>query len=75
MSVGPSLAGVFQQMNQGAVPGVAGSFPTPIAYSLIFITAAAVSLGSAAMALSLTRRRIAIPNAAGDARETGKESY
>ncbi|HEX2614957.1 MAG TPA: MFS transporter, partial [Nitrososphaera sp.] len=65
MSVGPSLAGVFQQMNQGTVPGVAGSFPTHDAYSLIFITAALVSLASAAMALSVTRRKVVAPMKAG----------
>jgi MFS family permease len=74
MSVGPSLAGVFQQMNQGIVPGVTGSFPTPTAYSLIFITAALVSLASAAMALSVTRRRVSTPVKAEDTRQAGKDS-
>jgi len=72
MSVGPSLAGVFQQMNRGTVPGIAGSFPTPDAYSLIFITAALVSLVSAAMALSVTRRKVAVIKA-GDAKEMGED--
>jgi len=58
MSVGPSLAGVFQQMNQGTIPGIAGSFPTGNAYSLVFITAALVSVASVAMALSVASRKI-----------------
>jgi MFS family permease len=58
MSVGPALAGVFQQMNQGTVQGVPGLFPTENAYNLIFITAALVSLASVAMAYSVVRRKI-----------------
>ena len=58
MSVGPALAGVFQQMNQGAIQGVPGLFPTENAYNLIFITAALVSLVSVAMAYSVVRRKI-----------------
>ena len=72
MSVGPALAGVFQEMNQGVVQGVPGSFPTESAYNLIFITAALVSLASVAMAYSVVRRTItasAIMNA--NKQETG----
>ena len=58
MSVGPALAGVFQQMNQGTVQGVPGLFPTENAYNLIFITAALVSLASVALAYSVVRRKI-----------------
>lgn len=58
MSVGPSLAGVLQEMNQGTVQGVPGLYPTANAYNLIFITAALVSLASVAMALSVVRRKI-----------------
>jgi MFS family permease len=58
MSVGPALAGVFQQMNQGTVPGVPGLFPTENAYNLIFITAALVCLSSVVMSLSVVRRKI-----------------
>jgi MFS family permease len=59
MSVGPSMAGVFQQMNQGVVEGIEGTFPTENAYNLIFITAAAVSIASVAMALSVARKKFA----------------
>jgi MFS family permease len=61
MSVGPALAGVFQQMNQGTVQGVPGLFPTENAYNLIFITAALVSLASVVMAYSVVRRKITTP--------------
>ncbi|MDQ3881614.1 MAG: MFS transporter, partial [Thermoproteota archaeon] len=57
MSVGPAIAGILQQLNQGAVQGVPGLFPTESAYNLIFITAALVSLASVAMAYSVVRRK------------------
>src|SRR5215212_8368684 len=57
MSVGPAIAGIFQQLNQGAVQGVPGLFPTESAYNPIFITAALVSLASVAMAYSVVRRK------------------
>ncbi|MGH9990197.1 MAG: MFS transporter, partial [Nitrososphaera sp.] len=47
MSIGPSIAALFQQMYQGTVEGVAGEqFPTQVAYNLIFLTAALISLAS-----------------------------
>ena len=74
MSVGPSLAGVFQQMNQGTIQGVTGSFPTGNAYSLIFITAALVSIVSVAMALSVARRKIIPPVIPGSAPKADEKS-
>src|SRR5919199_3394917 len=58
MSIGPSIAAMFQQMYQGTVEGVAGQFPTSDAYNLIFLTAALISLASIALGLALTRRKI-----------------
>jgi MFS family permease len=57
MSLGPALSGSFQETYKGTSPGVAGFFPTDYAYSLIFITAALVSLASVVMALSVSRIR------------------
>jgi MFS family permease len=74
MSVGPALAGIFQQMNQGSVPGVPGLFPTGDAYNMIFIVAALVSLASFAMALSVARRKIIPVMTTGDPRVTDKDS-
>ena len=61
MSVGPAIAGVFQQINQGTIQGVAGLFPTESAYNLIFITAALVSIASVAMAYSVAKRKKVTP--------------
>src|SRR5215210_3284899 len=59
MSIGPSIAAMFQQIYQGTVEGVAGEqFPTQEAYNLIFLTAALISLSSIALALALARRKI-----------------
>jgi MFS family permease len=58
MSIGPSVAAMFQQMHQGTVHGVAGQFPTQDAYNLIFLTAALISLASIALSLALARRKI-----------------
>ena len=55
-SIGPSIAGMFQQMHRSTVPGVSGSFPTPDAYNLIFLTAFAISLTSVVFAISLNRK-------------------
>ncbi|HEX2013820.1 MAG TPA: MFS transporter [Nitrososphaera sp.] len=72
MSVGPAAAAVFQEMNQGPVEGVPGLYPTENAYILIFVTAAAVSLGSVAMALSVARRKIIPGITTGDQREASE---
>ncbi|MEO9362610.1 MAG: MFS transporter [Nitrososphaera sp.] len=74
MSVGPSFAGMFQQMDQGTVPGVPGTFPTEKAYNMIFITAALVSGASVAMALLVARKKIAPQIMTGDTkREASKD--
>jgi hypothetical protein len=73
MSVGPALAGVFQQLNQGTVQGVSGLFPTENAYIRIFVTAALVSLASVAMALSVARRKITPAIISGDQLGAGKD--
>jgi MFS family permease len=58
MSLGPALSGAFQETYKGTAPGIAGFFPTDHAYSLIFITAALVSLASVVMAISVVRIRV-----------------
>ena len=55
-SIGPSIAGTFQQMYRSTIQGISGSFPTPEAYNLIFLTAAVISLSSTFFALALNRR-------------------
>jgi hypothetical protein len=75
MSVGPALAGIFQEMNQGSVPGTSEMFPTEVAYNMIFITAALVSLASVAMALSVVRRKVAPSMTAGEQQGSGTAGH
>ncbi|NOJ27122.1 MAG: MFS transporter [Nitrososphaera sp.] len=57
MSVGPALAGIFQEVYQGTVPGVEGLFPTEDAYNWIFIVASLVSVASVGMAVFVSRKK------------------
>ena len=57
MSVGPALAGVFQQMNQATVPGIQGLFPNSNAYNMIFIAAMLMSIVSVVMAGGIVASR------------------
>lgn len=74
MSVGPASAGVFQQMYQGTVEGMAGQFPTQDAYNLIFLTAALISLASVALALAVSRRKAVSAIAYEGAPKAGEKS-
>jgi MFS family permease len=65
-SIGPTLAGVYMQMFHSTVQ-VAGApliFPSMQAYSMIFLTAMALSIFSVSLALYLRRTiaKISIPN-------------
>lgn len=61
-SIGPAIAGIYMQTNQDLAKGVSnssvafGSFPSPVAYNLIFLTAASLSVISIALAIILKRR-------------------
>ncbi len=57
MSVGPALAGIFQEVYQGTAPGVEGLFPTEDAYNWIFIVASLVSVASVGMAVFVSRKK------------------
>ncbi|SRR5579885_713439 len=54
-SIGPSLAGMYQQMNQDTVPKFTGTFPTAQAYYDIFLTAAIISLLSIVLVITLSK--------------------
>ncbi|HKU33757.1 MAG TPA: MFS transporter, partial [Candidatus Nitrosotalea sp.] len=54
-SIGPSLAGMYQQMNQSTVSNISGSFPTAQAYNEIFATAALISVLSVILATVLRK--------------------
>ncbi|HEY3094150.1 MAG TPA: MFS transporter [Nitrososphaera sp.] len=67
-SIGPALAGVYMQMYQSTIE-VAGrpvAYPSMQAFSVIFMTAALLSVASVALSVYLKRRvgRMSIPNLA-----------
>ena len=57
-SVGPAIAGIYMQTHQEIAKGIKGgsSFPSPLSYDLIFLTAAAISALSVLLAIILRRR-------------------
>lgn len=57
-SIGPSLAGMYQQMHQGVIQGMPGKFPATEAYDLIFLSATLISLTAVVLALALNRRKV-----------------
>lgn len=55
MAIGPALAGVYMG-NHETVAGVEGSYPSPITYNLVFLTAGLLSAVTIVFALMLIRR-------------------
>jgi MFS family permease len=56
-SVGPAIAGIYMQTHQELAKGVTtGSFPSPISYNFIFLTAGLISVLSITLVIILRRR-------------------
>ena len=60
-SIGPAIAGIYMQTHQEVVKGISsvggvGSFPSLVAYNLIFLTAALISTISIVLVIMLKRR-------------------
>jgi MFS family permease len=56
-SIGPAIAGIYMQTHQELARGVTtGSFPSPISYNLIFLTASLISAISITLVIILRRR-------------------
>ena len=56
-SIGPAIAAIYMQQNQVFVKGIIGTFPSSMAYNLIFLTAAIVSIVSIALVM-ITKNRM-----------------
>ena len=54
-SLGPSLAGMYQQMYRDTIPKLSGSFPSAQAYDQIFLTAAVLSVVSVFLVIILRK--------------------
>lgn len=55
-SVGPALAAMYMQTHQGTIKDLAGTFPAPESYNLIFLTAAIISISSIILTLIIRKR-------------------
>lgn len=55
-SLGPSVAGMFQQMYGQTIPGIQGVFPSAQSYIQIFLTAGILSLVSVILVILLRKR-------------------
>ncbi len=75
MSVGPALAGIFQEAYQGTAPGFEGLFPTENAYNWIFIVASLVSIASVAMAVFVSRKKLMSATTTWNPREPGSDGH
>jgi hypothetical protein len=58
-SIGPAIAGIYMQTHQAIVKGVAGSFPSPDSYNLIFLSLTLASLVPLALAVFIRQRQAA----------------
>ena len=71
-SVGLVIAGMYMQANQvfieSGTNGISASFPSPVSYNLIFLTATLISVSSIAFAILLNR---SMSNRSGVIKETG----
>jgi MFS family permease len=62
MSIGPAISGIYLESFKSPVPGTVGSFPSALAYSMIFLTATVISFFSIVLTLVVTRKlRYKIP--------------
>jgi len=66
-SIGPAIAGIYMQTHQELAKGISsvggvGSFPSPVAYNLIFLTAALISTISIVLVIILKRRMTQLVN-------------
>ena len=62
MSIGPAISGIYLESFQSPVPGTVGSFPSALAYNMIFLTATVISFFSIVLTLVVTNKvRYKIP--------------
>ncbi|MBA3978282.1 MAG: MFS transporter [Nitrosopumilus sp.] len=56
MSIGPAISGIYLESFQSSVKGIIGMFPSALAYNMIFLTAAMISLSSILLTLVVARK-------------------
>jgi MFS family permease len=57
MSTGPVVGGIFMERNQESIDGILTSYPSALAYDLIFLTASIASLSFVALAIILKMQK------------------
>jgi MFS family permease len=60
-SIGPVIAGLYMQANQATLVGVGGSFPSPVSYTLIFLTLSLISIITVTLSIFIKRRLALAP--------------
>ena len=55
-SLGPSVAGMFQQMHAQTIPNISGTFPSALSYMQIFSSAGILALASIGLVVILKKR-------------------
>ncbi len=62
MSIGPAISGIYLEIFQSTAIGIIGSFPSELAYDMIFLTATVISSFSIVITLMVTKKlRYKIP--------------
>jgi MFS family permease len=56
MSIGPAISGIYLEIFQSPVLGIVGSFPSALAYDMIFLTATVISFFSIVLTLLVTSK-------------------
>ena len=54
MAIGPSISGIYLESFQSSIKGVVGSFPAALAYNMIFLTVAIISVFSIVLTMAVT---------------------
>lgn len=58
MSLGPAISGIYLESFRSTIDNTNESYPTPLAYDLIFVTAVLISILSVLLTLFITKKLI-----------------
>ncbi|HYP42678.1 MAG TPA: hypothetical protein VEQ18_01510, partial [Candidatus Nitrosocosmicus sp.] len=56
MSIGPAISGIYLESFQSPAPSIVGSYPSALAYNMIFLTGTVISFFSILLTLVVTRK-------------------
>jgi MFS family permease len=58
MSLGPAISGIFLEIFRSTIYNANESYPTAVAYDLIFLTALLISISSVILTIFITRKLV-----------------